>query len=84
VDPEGEREEDNPEACGMTRPFTAREREVAALIAASRTTKQIAAYLTISEERVLYYIRSLAEKADVDRSGDIRVALALWWREQAA
>jgi DNA-binding CsgD family transcriptional regulator len=40
-------------------PLTAREREVAALIAAKRTNKQIAAYLGISGRRVRQLIDSL-------------------------
>lgn len=66
------------------RPFTAREREVAALIAASRTTKQIAAYLGINEQRVRQLTDSMAEKIEADRSGDVRIAIALWWRDWAA
>lgn len=66
------------------RPFTAREREVAALIAASRTTKQIAAYLQLDESRVRHLIAALAVKIDADTTGDVRVAIALWWHERAA
>jgi DNA-binding NarL/FixJ family response regulator len=53
----------------MTRPFTAREREVAALIAASRTTKQIAAYLHLDESRVRHLIASVAAKIEADTTG---------------
>jgi DNA-binding CsgD family transcriptional regulator len=67
-----------------SRPFTAREREVAALIAASRTTKQIAAYLRINEQRVRQLVDAIAAKIDADTSGDRRVVIALWWREHAA
>jgi DNA-binding NarL/FixJ family response regulator len=68
----------------MSRPFTAREREVAALIAASRTTKQIAAYLGVTEQRVRQLTESLALAIEADRNGDVRVAIALWWHQRAA
>lgn len=63
-----------------SRPFTAREREVAALIAASRTTKQIAAYLQLDERRVRQIIAAIAKKLEADPESDIRVTIALWWR----
>jgi DNA-binding CsgD family transcriptional regulator len=63
-----------------SRPFTAREREVAALIAASRTTKQIAGYLKIDERRVRQIIAAIAKKLEADPESDIRVTIALWWR----
>jgi DNA-binding CsgD family transcriptional regulator len=66
------------------RALTVREREVAALIAASRTTKQIAGYLEIDESRVRHLIAAIATKIDVDTTGDVRVAIALWWCERAA
>lgn len=68
----------------MSRPFTAREREVAALIAASRTTKQIAGYLGVTEQRVRQLTDSLATAIDADMNGDVRVAIALWWHQRAA
>jgi DNA-binding CsgD family transcriptional regulator len=66
-----------------SRPFTAREREVAALIAASRTTKQIAAYLRIDDRRVRRIIDSIAAKIEADPTCDARVAIALWWHAAA-
>lgn len=67
----------------MSRPFTVREREVAALIAASRTTKQIAAYLQLDERRVRQLIAAVATKIDADPTCDVRVAIALWWHAAA-
>lgn len=54
--------------------LTAREREVAALLAASRTTKQIAGYLHIKKRRVSQLIASVAAKIEADPNGDVRVA----------
>lgn len=60
--------------------LTAREREVAALIGASRTTKQIASYLGgVSEQRVRKITESIAMKIEADMSCDLRVTIALWW-----
>jgi DNA-binding CsgD family transcriptional regulator len=64
--------------------LTVREREVAALIAAGRTNKQIAAYLGISGQRVRQLIASLALRIGADPAGDSRVAVALWWEHRAA
>jgi DNA-binding CsgD family transcriptional regulator len=68
----------------IVRPLTVREKEVAALIAASRTTKQIAAYLGVNERRVRQLTDAVAAKIAADHAGDVRVAIALWWRDRAA
>lgn len=69
----------------MTDPLlTDREREVAALVAAKRTNKQIAAELGISDGRVRHLIASAAFRIGAHPSDDFRVALALWWERAAA
>lgn len=64
------------------RPLTARQQQVAALVARSWTTKRIAAELHISERRVRVIVSSLAYHIGADASLDERVQVALWWYEQ--
>ena len=59
--------------------LTPKEREVAELVARALTTKQIAAQLSISEQRVRVIISAIAWKANLDAAKDERIQLAIWW-----
>lgn len=59
--------------------LTARQREVAELVALGYTTKRIAAVLGISTRRVQRLIASVAEQVRAQSDRDERVQIALWW-----
>lgn len=67
----------------MTDALTARQREVAELVALGHTTKRIASTLDISEQRVRQLIASIGASIGADPSGDVRVAIALWHHRAA-
>jgi DNA-binding NarL/FixJ family response regulator len=64
--------------------LTTRQREVAALVAAGRTPKQIAARLQISKQRVYQLLTSIGESIGADPACDVRVVIALWFHSRAA
>lgn len=64
-------------------PPTDRQCEVAQLIAQGLTDKQIIATLPISDRRLRYHIRRLVELSGADRSRNVRVQIAVWWRTAA-
>lgn len=61
--------------------LTDRERTAACLVASGLTTKQIAAAMQISEQRVRILVSAVAYKIGADASRDERVQVALWWAE---
>lgn len=71
--------------CAVTTPsdLTDRQREVAALVAQGRTTKRIAATLSISVTRVNVIISSIAYRIGCLPGDDERVVVALWWERKS-
>lgn len=67
----------------MTRPdgLTPHQREVADLVAAGKTDKEIAAALGIGKHGVWFHIRSIAKAWEL--RGNVRVQIALRVRENA-
>lgn len=63
----------------MTIELTARQQEVAELVALGYTTKRIAAVLGISPRRVQRIIASIAAQVGAHCDRDERVQIALWW-----
>lgn len=59
--------------------LTERQRQVAAMVARGFTTKQIAATLEMSEQRVRIHVSSIAYRIGADASRDERIQVALWW-----
>lgn len=60
--------------------LTPRQLAVAALVAKSHTTKQIAVYLKVSERRVRVIVSSIAFRIGADATKDERLQVAEWWR----
>ena len=59
--------------------LTDRQRDVAQLITAGLSTKQIAVSLGVSQSRVRVIVSSIAYRIGADPSLDERVQVALWW-----
>jgi DNA-binding NarL/FixJ family response regulator len=64
--------------------LTARQQQVAELVARGWATKQIAPHLGITEQRVRQIIAAIGETIGANRGSDVRVAIALWFRSRAA
>jgi DNA-binding CsgD family transcriptional regulator len=63
---------------GATDPLTAREREVALLVAAGRTNRQIAETLVVSERTAANHVQHILTKLGFSRRGE----LAAWMARQ--
>lgn len=61
-----------------------RQLEVAALIARAKTDKQIAATLGMSVRRVSNHVTALAYLLHLDESCNVRIQIAIWWRERVS
>jgi DNA-binding NarL/FixJ family response regulator len=59
-----------------------RQLSVAALIARAKTDQQIASELGISDRRVRFHVAALAYSLHLDCSRNVRIQIALWWRDQ--
>ncbi len=59
--------------------LTPRQLDVAALVANSLTTKQIARELGISPQRVRVLVSSIAYRIGADPERDERIQVAQWW-----
>ena len=66
----------------MPAELSPRQRAVAALIACAKTDKQIAAELGVSPRTVRVHVESLAYLLRLDVSRNVRIQIALWWRER--
>jgi len=64
-------------------PLSARERDVAQLVAAGLTNKRLAARLGLSVSRVEGIVNAIAAKWRLDRSMNLRVQIANRMREVA-
>jgi DNA-binding NarL/FixJ family response regulator len=62
--------------------LTPRQLAVAALIAHAKTDQQIACELHISDRRVRVHVEAISYLLHLDRSRNVRIQIALWWREQ--
>lgn len=59
-----------------------RQLAVAALIARAKTDQQIGAELGMSDRRVRVHVAALAYRLHLDMSRNVRIQIALWWRDQ--
>jgi DNA-binding NarL/FixJ family response regulator len=64
--------------------MTPRQCEIARLIAAGYTDKQIVAELAISDRRLRKHVARLVLISDADPSRNVRVQIAVWWQKVAA
>lgn len=62
--------------------LTPRQLAVASLLARGKSDKQIAAEIGITARRVAQHVDALEYLIHADPSGNVRLQIALWWRDQ--
>ena len=75
-------DDEHPSPPATLQDLTPRQLAVASLLARGKSDKQVAVELKITQRRVSQHVDALEFLLHCDPAGNVRLQIALWWREQ--